>query len=428
MHSGTAKRWFALAVLLCLLLTSYFLLLFLPLVARAQETLTLTVTPPFFELNVSPGEYWASAVKIVNTNPGDLPVYAVLMDFEAQGEEGRGKFLPIAPQEGAPSLASWITLPAGSEFVVPKGQSQEIPFALRVPQDASPGGHYAAILVGTRPFEGTPGSVVRVSSYVASLFLVRVAGDVSEIGDIREFSTDAQLYFTPNVGFTMRFENNGNVHLRPEGTVLIYNMWGIERGRIELGDVTGNVLPGTLRKFNFAWNGERSIFDFGRYTAIATVTFGNAMRQNVSAETSFWIAPGWEMAGIAGGGALLIFFIVFMVRFYVRRTLSRVVSMMPGLNGASEKNWSPSTPPISVSDTTLDLRAIRKNIGHQGGAPRAKQTFVGRIPFVRKYKWFFVAMIPLLVLLAALFVAYAAQMFRHERTFEVVPESVSAQP
>ena len=60
-------------------------------VAHAQQAITLTVTPPFFSLNVSPGEFWQSSLKVVNTNPGDLPVYVTLENFESVGEEGHGR-------------------------------------------------------------------------------------------------------------------------------------------------------------------------------------------------------------------------------------------------------------------------------------------------------------------------------------------------
>ncbi|HUZ93129.1 MAG TPA: hypothetical protein VNG29_04000, partial [Candidatus Paceibacterota bacterium] len=49
---------------------------FAPLVSRAQanDAVALTITPPFFEFNANPGDSWSSSIRVVNTNPGSLPV------------------------------------------------------------------------------------------------------------------------------------------------------------------------------------------------------------------------------------------------------------------------------------------------------------------------------------------------------------------
>jgi len=153
--------------------------------ARAQEKLSLTVTPPLFQLTIGPGEIWQSNLKVVNTNLYDLTVYASVMDFQANGEEGKGKFIPLIESlEGNNnrSLASWIEISPEPIFV-PREKSAEVPFTVRLPANAEPGGHYAAILIGTRPLnDQTAGAVIRVSSLVSSLILARVNGEVKEAG------------------------------------------------------------------------------------------------------------------------------------------------------------------------------------------------------------------------------------------------------
>ena len=47
------------------------------------------------------------------------------------------------------TLAEWFTI-TREAVVVPREQSKEVPFSVRVPFEASPGGHFAAILVGTK--------------------------------------------------------------------------------------------------------------------------------------------------------------------------------------------------------------------------------------------------------------------------------------
>ncbi len=292
----------------------------------AQEKLTLTVTPPLFQLNIGPGGFWASSLKVVNTNPYDLTLYASVMNFESQGESGKGKFTPIIkedPEVSASSLAHWIEV-AGEPIFIPREQSAEIPFSVRIPENAPPGGHYAAILVGTQPLVGkSEGSVVRVSSLVSSLLFVRIKGEIQEQGNIREFSTEKTFYQKPDVVFTLRFENKGNVHLKPQGDIVIYNMYGKERGRIPVNQKTdfGNVLPQSTRKFVFEWQGEENLFEVGMYRAVATLSFGKEARQNVFRTTYFWVVPLKPTLGIMGGFITFILVMIWAIRLYIRRVL-----------------------------------------------------------------------------------------------------------
>lgn len=300
----------------------------LPLAAQASEQdLSLSITPPLFQLNIGPGEFWASSLKVVNTNSYDLTLYTAVMTFAANGEEGRGKLTPIVeedPEIEARSLARWIEISQGPMFV-PKEQGFDIPFTVRIPLDAPPGGHYAAILVGTQPIvDQERGSVIRVSSFVSALLFVRIAGDVYEAGRIREFVTEKRFYQKPEVTFTLRFENTGNVHLQPQGDIAIYNMWGKERGKIFVNQKThfGNVLPQSIRKFTFEWRGEGNFFEAGLYKAITTLSFGQDARQNISRTTYFWVVPLKPILGILGGLTFFIFILVWGIRVYTRRAFA----------------------------------------------------------------------------------------------------------
>ena len=246
--------------------------------ASSANGLALTITPPLFQLSVGPGESWSSSITVVNSNPYDITVYARPLEFEAQGEEGHGLFSAISyDKDGNPSsLAGWITT-YESPIVIPREQTKQIPFTVTIPEDASPGGHYAAILIGNQPPKTEDETAINVSSSIASLMFVNISGEVVEKARIREFSVDELLYQVPEALFTLRFENLGNVHLQPQGAITINNMWGKERGKIAINANSefGNVLPGTIRKFSFTWKGDPSLYDIGRYQAEASLSFGN---------------------------------------------------------------------------------------------------------------------------------------------------------
>ncbi len=289
----------------------------------AQESLTLSISPSLFDMSVNPGQEWRSTLKVINVNNYDLIVYIDVVNFQPQGEGGDGRFVPVATDSEGSTLAEWFTI-TKEAVVVPKQQSTEIPFSVTVPTDASPGGHFAAILVGTKPLAPESGQAkVQTAQAVTSLFFARVAGDIIEKGSIREFITTDSYLDSPEATFGLRFENNGNVHLQPQGEIKILNMWGQERGLIPINQTSqfGNVLPESIRNFTFSWKGEWSISDIGRYTAVVNLAYGTEARQFATAETSFWVIPYKLLLALLLFivGAVLI--VTKLVKIYVRHTL-----------------------------------------------------------------------------------------------------------
>ena len=212
------------------------LVLLLPTLMYAQSGLSLSVTPTLFEMSAVPSQTWNSSVKIINNNKTDITVYAQVVNFAPQGEQGEGKFLPVFEKatEGS-TLAEWISISSEPILIEPE-KSFSIPFTVSVPQNAAPGGHFAAILIGTKPPK-TDGSIkVQTSQIVTSLFFVKIAGDVKEEGTVREFRVVNSFVDTPKANFEVRFENKGNVHLQPQGEIVITNMWGKERGIIPISE------------------------------------------------------------------------------------------------------------------------------------------------------------------------------------------------
>jgi len=153
---------------------------------------------------------------------------------------------------------------------------------------------------------------------------VRVAGDVIEDGVVREFRTAEKFYSYPDVNFEVRFENKGNVHIQPQGEIVIKNMWGKERGIIPINHQThfGNVLPNSIRKFEFAWKGEYQFSDIGRYSAELALAYGTDNRKFVTSKTYFWVVPVKSVVTVLGTLVVVILFGLWAVKTYIRRMLT----------------------------------------------------------------------------------------------------------
>jgi hypothetical protein len=326
----------------------------MPTSLEAQGSLTLSVSPAMYDLPVSPGQRLDSSIRIINPNPFDLTVYAEVVNFRPRGEGGDGLFNPVDLESADGStLAEWFTLDSSAITIAPE-RSHILPFTLRVPEEASPGGHFAAILIGTRPLRSATGeSNIQTAQVVTSLVFLRVAGDVVESGLIREFTTAKKLYNEPAAEFSLRFENRGNVHLQPQGEIKILNMWGSERGIIPINQYSGfgNVLPDSIRQFRFSWRGEWSVTDIGRYKALVTLAYGYDERRFAHSEINFWVLPIAFLAKVILTFVGVVFLIVWLIRIYIRRMLRNA-----GFDIDRLKNQTVETSSVSKSMAGHRLR------------------------------------------------------------------------
>jgi len=395
-----------------LLLVQIFVFLGLGNFVNAQESQILSVTPPLFQLSVNPGDIWQSNIKVVNGNSYPLTVFTEVANFSPIGEFGQGKFIPVLPKNDPrrenTTLAEWIEISEGPH-VIPPEQTKDVSFFVDIPDNASPGGHYAAILVSTAPPESNDPLSVTTSQAVTSLFFARIQGEVDENGSIREYRVLDSLLETPSAEFVLRFENKGNVHLLPRGEIRIFNMWGTERGVIPINNQTqfGNVLPNSIREFKFAWDSEFSITDIGRYKAELTLVYGEDGVKNASADAYFYVLP---IKGTLITLAVLLLFIllvVWMVKAYIRKMLT-----LAGVDVEYEKTVKKE---IKAKDTT---RAVKNNIKYKNiSAPikngvldlRTQLSAVDEgvdfiktiVHFVGQYKMFFISVTVLIVMFIA---------------------------
>jgi hypothetical protein len=151
-----------------------------------------------------------------------------------------------------------------------------------------------------------------VKERIASLFYVRVNGDVKEDGFLTSFSTDKSVYYSSPIKFDYVYKNNGSVFEGPEGFIEIKNLYGTTVDRLPINQYF--VMPGAERLETKVW--DRG-FAMGRYTATINLSrgYGAAIDQKT---ITFWILPWKIVVGILIGLFLLLV-IIRTVRSWFRR-------------------------------------------------------------------------------------------------------------
>lgn len=276
---------------------------------------SISISPPTFEITANPGDRIENTIKISNRTDRPLDFVTDKRNFTAVGEEGA---VGLTNEETSFSLASWIDIQPSSGSVAPRN-TETFTFVINVPLNAEPGGHFGSIVFKTGGDEELQQPGATVAQEIASLVLVRIAGDVSEEADIVSFEPVKSFYEYGPVDLEMRIENTGNVHVKPQGTITITNIFGQEVDQFEIEPK--NVLPDAVRLVRSTWNTK---YMFGTYTATAALTYGNE-GSTIVATTRFSGMP-YKVVGIASIVALLALVLLVKARKRFRKAFKVLFS------------------------------------------------------------------------------------------------------
>ena len=224
-------------------------------------------------------------------------------DFGTLNNSGGVAFLGSSSSSFAQKhgLAKWMTLDESSVSLLPGG-STNIWVTINNSSSLAPGGHYGAILATaqTAP-SGKTASRVGVLEVLSSLLLVDKAGgpppDLEMVGQ-----TLSDYGFEMPKTVTHNFDNLGDVHVVPKGTVAIRDLFGreVESGALNVN--SGAILPGTYRVYTTPLMSIARAWWPGLYSVTASYGYeGGAATKTFS--TSFWYVGSYLTWAI---GALVL--------------------------------------------------------------------------------------------------------------------------
>lgn len=269
-----------------------------PRTVESTDNLTLTTTaiPPRLEVSAKPGSTIQKTIKVQNTSSTTLNYSSDIENFIV-AEDG---ITPVPIKESVTSrysLASWVTI-SPTKFTLKPNETQVMDVLIQVPIDALPGGHYAMILHQPGAASHRAGEALTavgssgVAARVGSLVYMTVEGPVTEQAFIRSFTAPSLVEFGP-VAFKYKVENRSDVHIRPQSSIEIKDIFGRSIDKIKVDE--RNIFPLTTREFSAEYT---RYWGLGRYTAQLVVPYGSHGSVTQSS-ISFWIIPYRLIAGVA---------------------------------------------------------------------------------------------------------------------------------
>lgn len=256
---------------------------------NANAAQGLQISPASIELNGEKGKTYTLKIKVLNVTSSDLTYTSSTHDFGAQDETGSPKILLDGSLPAGASVRSWIgTI---DQFTLRGQEPRQFDVTVTIPSNAEPGGHYGVLsFSGRAPELNGPG--VGMTASTGLLILIRVDGVINEKLSLATFATERDgkqhsLFEASPIDFVTRLKNEGNVHVKPIGSIQVHDMFGGLVTTIPVNEKAGNVLPSSIRRFDSDLTKDWMI---GRYNADLTLSYGTH-GQAITNTISFWVIP-----------------------------------------------------------------------------------------------------------------------------------------
>ncbi|MDA1361472.1 DUF916 domain-containing protein [Glycomyces luteolus] len=299
-----------------------------------------------FDYELDPGETLIDFVGVSNFGTEPLTVGLYALDAFTT-ETGTFDLLPSG--EEPVDVGSWIGFNEPRLTIPPKSRL-DVPFALTVPADATPGDHVGGIVaVVTESTTGASGSEIQVERRVGARIHLRVSGEIDP--DLVPESDDEAFHYTWNpiepggLSFKYAVENTGNVRLQGTLVARVSGPWGLLKKEFQVAELPqilpGDRYEGTVR-FEGVWPLLYEHLELIVRPEIVNEADAGIRLSSRSDETGFW-APPWTQAAVA---ALLVFavWIWIKARKRERRNASRPDAGTPAKPAPETDESAPPSP------------------------------------------------------------------------------------
>jgi len=271
----------------------------------------LSISPTISQFTINPGGTASVKISLKNITVDNVTAQGFVNDFTADGTTGNPKILTNETQPTPNSIRNFVS--GLNDVPLQRGEQKSVTINLTVPKDTTPGAYFGIIRYKAVPAGAAapaPGQVALTAS-VGTIVLITVPGNIREQVQVKGLHVyrggqDGKIFFgSPNT-IGVEVANFGNGFIQPFGSVEVHNMFHKNVLSFQLNNPKqpGNILPSSSRVFS---NNVKSLGSFGRYTVLASVSWGNGS-QVLTLEKSIWIIPKW---------AAILFILIVLALLYV---------------------------------------------------------------------------------------------------------------
>lgn len=257
---------------------------------NAQSALGLSAIPPRLEVTVKPGEHITKEIKVRNESNTDRIINTDVVDFIVTDNKGTPvRISKLEEKNNRWATSDWIQV--GKQLKLKAGETKSLMVTIIVPENATPGGHYAMILhnPNNEAVLSESGSSSSIETNVGTLVYVTVSGAIKQNAKVNYFTAPFFQEYGP-IPFQSQIANLSDIHIKPIGQIKITNMLGLKTAEINFNEKDANIFPYTSRNFENLLDKK---FLFGRYKAQLKLTYGTAGGALLKT-LAFWVIP-WKL-------------------------------------------------------------------------------------------------------------------------------------
>jgi hypothetical protein len=224
------------------------------------------------------------------------------------------------------SASTWVELPFDRAGM---GSHDRVVVLARIkiPKDAKPGGHYAAVyfepVQANRP-TGEAGA--SITPRIASLLYIRVTGPITEYSFISSMSSLSFLEYGP-IEVAAKIMNKGDYHIRPRGDFMLFNSFGGKSDQKKLKEV--NIFPETQYSFKTVIGQKWMV---GKYIITLNALYGSK-EQSMIHSISVWVFP-WRVVTIA---LLSLIIVILFGRYFYKNFIQKEATLESELSHEKEE-------------------------------------------------------------------------------------------
>jgi len=274
---------------------------------HAQSALGLSAIPPRIEITAKPGEAFNKVIKIRNESTVDKYVSTKMVDFIVTDSKGTPVRIS-GIKDNRWTASNWLNVSPNKVQKIKPGETVALNLLGVVPDNATPGGHYAMVL-------HTPGNEAVISqnssaieTNVGTLVYITVPGKINQDARVDKFTAPKFSEYGP-IDFQTLITNLSDIHIKPQGQIKITNIFGLKTKTLVFNEKDYNIFPFTVREFE---NQLKSKWLFGRYKAHLEAAYGTAGGL-VSSTLYFWVIP-WRLLILLAAAILINILLIALFR------------------------------------------------------------------------------------------------------------------
>lgn len=283
----------------------------------------LSISPTISEYTIKPGGSASVNITLKNITVDNVTAKGFVNDFASDNNTGNPKIITDTSNVSPNSIRNFVF--NLDDVALKRGEQKNVIIGLQIPQSTPPGAYFGIIRYRAIP-AGTnapgPGQVALTAS-VGTIVLITVPGNIRQQVQfsglhVYRGANDGTLFFGSPDKIGVEIKNFGNGFVKPFGTVEVHNMFKKTVASYQFNNPKqpGNILPNSARIFT---NNIKGVNQIGRYTVIASVSYGNGS-QVLTQTKSFWYIPPAYAIGVL---VILLVLIYLAWRAYNRYNRDR---------------------------------------------------------------------------------------------------------